>query len=312
MSLHPQYPTLLAFNGFEACILVNGEKTPHYGVECNEAKRRVTCWIESKAGKPFAYQYKRIKTDYDCRAKEFLDGKCVAATVIRKERGPNYFINRPSVRISATEVRNLAFGSLELTDDDAYLENSVEQQNLGEIKLVFEQIRNIRVSQRARVETLFSQPVETQKIHERSKKALSHQVRYGETVKSDVRAQEVLRSDSCGKLATFIFKYRPLAMLQANGIAPLDPIVPAPHEASPPYTPPPLPKKRKLSDVKPDIDIDDDEGQGDIEATERALLAQLEKVRQQKLTRNSNTSASKRVKQEPRAYFAPGEIIDLT
>ncbi|KDR76113.1 hypothetical protein GALMADRAFT_267771 [Galerina marginata CBS 339.88] len=199
---------------------------------------------------------------------------------------------------------------MEVTDDEAYFENS--SQNRGEIKIIFYKVRSVKRDPVVVVSKNYASPSEIRKIHERSKKALSHQVRYSETVRTEVDRSANCRVNVYAILATFIFRYRPLAMLQANGIAPLDPIdIPPtlPREKSTPLTPQPLQKKRKHSHIK--LESDEDEEQEDIEATERALLEQLEKVRQRKLSRNGNSS-SKRIKEEPKTYFVPGEIIDLT
>ncbi|KAF7424056.1 hypothetical protein PC9H_009357 [Pleurotus ostreatus] len=106
--------------------------------------------------------------------------------------------------------------------------------------------------------------------------------------------------DCIDHLATFSFKYRPLALLQANGIAP----PPPPASASP----------------------DPEEIDGAVSAEEKELkhqmeimqqrLAELEKSRGAKRVKEEPDTAAqrarKRVKRGPKSAFVPGEVIDLT
>ncbi|KDR76111.1 hypothetical protein GALMADRAFT_279330 [Galerina marginata CBS 339.88] len=275
-----RFPTRLVFKEFEACIFVDGQKVPHYDIECNEEKREVSCWIESQAEKPFAYEYRRKNFDHDCGVAAYLDGAWVENTVVLKTEFPTFSKLRSSVRISRNKVRPLIFGQVELTDDDAYLERS-SQRNIGYIKIVFEKIR---VISRNNIPTprIDVRRESTQLLHENSEKGrLSHQVSYGKLTQNERgNSPGSYKTRSCGVLATFIFKYRPLAVLQADGIAPLPPVTPTMQLASRPPAPPPINKKRKC--VEEDQEIVGDR-EKDLDAKERTLLRQLEKVRKEKL-----------------------------
>jgi len=140
-------------------------------------------------------------------------------------------------------------------------------------------------------------------VHEKSKKGGSHIVALGNA--------EVARKPQTGRLikwkhvdgedkpcGTFIFRYRPLDVLQANGIAP---------RASP--KPDKEPEVVKVEDVENDSDIEE------IHALKEKLsLARTRRAEKRKLD-GKNSTASKRVKMEKMnlsGHFQPGEVIDLT
>jgi len=41
----------LTYADFKVSVLIDGKEIPHYGIETNEEKREVSCWIASEAGK---------------------------------------------------------------------------------------------------------------------------------------------------------------------------------------------------------------------------------------------------------------------
>ncbi|KAH7907671.1 hypothetical protein BJ138DRAFT_1128994 [Hygrophoropsis aurantiaca] len=109
---------------------------------------------------------------------------------------------------------------------------------LGEITLTISPVRIISVAANAPRPT---DPAQNQlAVHERAKKAHSHCVAFGNEVALPL--SPTLRTQRIGAtpLATFVFKYRPLERLIADGIAP------------PPPPLPPHPNKRPCSDTEND------------------------------------------------------------
>ncbi|KAF8972196.1 hypothetical protein BDZ97DRAFT_1016540 [Flammula alnicola] len=210
--------TRLSCNDFEAWVVVDGQELKQYGVECNALTRtpETSCWIPSETGKAFSIKYYRKKVDeYDYATSVYLDGHLVAmhATLIKTGSAIRTISH---IRTSSTTVRNFIFGSLELTDDDTLLENPFSSGNIGEIKVVFEQVKATLSNDNTLPPT--SVP-KTGKVHERSKKGLAHQVKYNEPCHNEYKGR-VCNFVKYEVLATLIFKYRPLAMLQATGIVP--------------------------------------------------------------------------------------------
>jgi len=120
--------------------------------------------------------------------------------------------------------------------------------------------------------------------------------RLGDEVYAPQKETLQVRKIDIVPLATFIFKYRSLDMLKANGIASSSTGQKRPAEAQP------------EADVKEEvIDIEDDNAK-----EIRALEHRLNALKSQRSTSQGNPS--KKVKREPRnqTSFIPGEIIDLT
>jgi len=183
-------------------------------------------------------------------------------------------------------------------DDDKYLHTAVSP-DLGEIK-----IEIYRCSVVSRTFEGDFKPVTTgpDRIHERSKKAIGHRATFGPEV--PCAARSIAKSRKLGKIVTFVFKYRPLAVLQANGIVPC-------HKG----------RKRvasadDASDPTPH-DVDDDELEAQRIKVLKDELASLERKRDQRRKR-VKTEVKTEVKEEPKlgqkngGLPQLGEVIDLT
>jgi len=180
-------------------------------------------------------------------------------------------------------------------DDDSILDHSASQ-DLGEIVVEIERVKVTGIDNKR-------QPVpQEQKVHERSKKATSHRVKLDDEVTRPHATFRTTQRLDKEPLVTFIFKYRSLEMLQANGIVSSN-----------------NPKKRQVLQL--DVGRVQEEHQDriythDAERAQRikALEEELEVLKtQQNATEGSRPA--KRVKREhdqARPVFVPGEVIDLT
>ncbi|KAF8910593.1 hypothetical protein CPB84DRAFT_1764089 [Gymnopilus junonius] len=298
---------LLSFKGHDIWITVDGKEVEHYGVTSDESTNSVQCWIPSENDKPFAICVRNDPIEIDCALKIFLDGHACASFLFQKglkwERTISYST------ISATEVRDFIFGSLDSTDDDAYLEGST-LQSLGEIRA---EIYKATVLEVESTGAFYSIP-EVGKVHERSKKAVNHQVKFSQSRQLEKPISRS-RVNYLEKLATFTFLYRPLAVLQATDIAPYKRMLLSVREDSSQPTPPPQPtQKRKHSDMRR-------RKNEEVVLLERlsnfqeSFQTEMEKLRSeinQVRARKADKRSKKKVKQEPKACFVPGEVIDLT
>ncbi|KAF8910594.1 hypothetical protein CPB84DRAFT_1230670 [Gymnopilus junonius] len=163
--------TRLSFGEHDVWITVDDREVNHYAASLDESNRTIACWIPSENGKPFAVCGQNMLGQHDYALIINLDGHpCSSHHMPRgwtRERSVSY------CRTSATEVRDFIFGSIESTDDDNYLDRPASMQNVGEIKV---EIYRIALSSRT-VSIAFTSIPETEKVHERSKKAIDHQVK---------------------------------------------------------------------------------------------------------------------------------------
>ncbi|KAF8903774.1 hypothetical protein CPB85DRAFT_1012329 [Mucidula mucida] len=112
---------------------------------------------------------------------------------------------------SATTERNLMFAGLQLSDDDGLLGAAVSAE-LGEIK-----IEHWHVMIGAHIPYKAGTYAEIGPIHERSKKAVSRRAQLGAVKAVPLQTQRTAIEVA---VLTVIYRYRPLDMLQADGIVP--------------------------------------------------------------------------------------------
>ncbi|KAK0434021.1 hypothetical protein EV421DRAFT_2039913 [Armillaria borealis] len=280
---------MVRFASVSAWVSVDDVPLPEFGEEVSHTDRKVTCWIPSETGKAFHIHWKHEDLyRNDCTTGwAYVDGKFVSGRIL--DPG-NDTACVTGVTTSDVTVRPIMFTSLEMTDDEELL-HSPTLSELGEIN-----IEIWRVERLGRSSFQGKSFVEVGKIHERSKKAIAHCVKTGDDIAlpkpatfSDVK--------KLSHLVTFIFKYRPLGMLQASDIAP---------------APEPTPASRKRA-ASPDdvIDISDDSDQED----NSSRIAKLEEeLLQLKKRDTKRAKPGKRVKREVKLEpnITSGEVIDLT
>ncbi|KAJ7679209.1 hypothetical protein DFH06DRAFT_1032888 [Mycena polygramma] len=280
-----------ALGPYSCWIEVDGVRLPEYSSEYSADGREATCWIPSEVNKKFSIHWTDSKASATRQVYGFVavDGHDCGGYPLILVRAGSQIIgtgHRDSVRASQTTRRPLIFGRQELTDDDRFLDTSLSP-DLGTITLKLDHVNRYRTAPTLR--HFASIPSRQSKLHERSKKAIGHSVRLGAEFRSlapshmvDDTALEILES-----LAQFTFRYRPLDLLKANGIAPAE----KPRLARP-----------AAAEVVPD------------EEDEEAISAKI-KVLQDKLAVVRKKPQTNRVKKEVKAetsFFLPGEVIDLT
>ncbi|KAJ6561710.1 hypothetical protein B0H19DRAFT_86584 [Mycena capillaripes] len=275
----------MRLGALHAWISVDGVEVSEFAVEYSADRTEVSCWIPSECNKNFCIHWKNTESSsrHTANALVTVDGICCGSNNMYCHDRAHPRVasgSRDSVATSAFARRPLFFGQQELTDDDALL-NAAISPELGSIKV---EMRNVRsVPSRSPRQTFWrgTPSFETKVLHERSKKAMGHSVRFGAeffSANSQSDPVEVLED-----LATFIFKYRPIDILRAQGIAP--PVVSAKPVAS--------------STGVVDLTLDDDD------ATKiRKLEARLRILKKAK----AKTERSG-VKRET---LSSGEVIDLT
>ncbi|CAK5281317.1 unnamed protein product, partial [Mycena citricolor] len=206
---------MLHFDKFDAWVTIDGQETVEYGVETAADEKKVTCWIASQLGKTFAVHVRSTAHPGVIAVYTRMDGKEVVGRVLYCG------LQTPSTvsidgALGENDTRPFMFSSLELSDDDRLLGQSSVSQDLGRIDV---QLVPVLIASRSAPPQSYPS-LETLKIHERSKKAVTQQVSLGQStaLPSPCRFAAVQRLGA--DLVNFSFRYRPLDVLRANDIAP--------------------------------------------------------------------------------------------
>jgi len=258
----------------------------------------VSCWIPSVEGEKFKVHCSDDRGGWETMWCLYFDGSTKEAAC-KAFRGVNPGV--PKVRsgfwVSENEIKPYLFSKLALTDDDSVA--ALTSPDLGTIRVSFWRVTYGETCEgiQTMADASASGPV-----HEKCKKGGSHIVAPGSTQVADIpqtgRLIKRQLIDPWDKpYGTFIFRYRPLELLQANGIAPR-----------------PSPQPDTNSDV---IKVDDDENDSDVEEI-RALKEKLSKARARRAGKrklegeNENSKKVKAEQVEHSGHFQRGEVIDLT
>ncbi|KAI3609217.1 hypothetical protein WG66_010648 [Moniliophthora roreri] len=182
---------------------------------------------------------------------------------------------------------DLVFSRLNTTDDDDAATGSSSPE-IGEIRVVITRT-HVKCVHHDPESVIISIP-QSQTFHEKSKKAVDHQTSFGAAVPFD-KPNIVNVRDYGNPVAQFRFRYRPLDMLQANGMAP-------------------LPQTRRRPS-KPDTEIielsdDSDEELARLQARVKAIQDRRAANPRKKL------KTEPKVKVEVKTEPLKGEFIDLT
>ncbi|KAG0708119.1 hypothetical protein DFH29DRAFT_871044 [Suillus ampliporus] len=211
---------MLSYGTLRACIRVDGRALESYGIETFPEENKVTCWIASEAGKTFSVVWQDINParQYHQTGDVTLDGIYGGGQLMRAlsfnepvtyQRCTTEFKH---VSTSMNSIRPLTFSKLQLTDEDQHLNSA--HAGLGEISLAIWPVNLIGMGYQRNLV-----PAQGTMVHERSKKASSHCVGFGEEIR--VPPQQVINVARVGitPTATFVFRYRPFDRLVADGIA---------------------------------------------------------------------------------------------
>ncbi|OSC99728.1 hypothetical protein PYCCODRAFT_1372578 [Trametes coccinea BRFM310] len=308
----------LELNGYTAHVCYDGKELTMYDVKQEDGKT-VSCWIPSEKDKAFTVHYGDMLSKAVMTVQTCIDGQLArsAAYVSKREGSCEGQYDRDN------RCRPFIFSPLVVTDDETAASPKQKlDAGFGTI-----QVKMIRVKQFIRsggTSRLSLDDIGVGPVHETSKKAGVHTVSLGEPMERS-SAQPVAYYDAIGRekhpFATFIFRYRPLELLKANGIVP---------------RPPKATKKRPLESQselesgsatsarkKQREDVDDEkvkaEPASDVEDEEADDLTFLEEQLEMMQRRVEEKRAARRakviVKREPSPIRVPpsgNEVIDLT
>ncbi|KAF9476225.1 hypothetical protein BDN70DRAFT_882712 [Pholiota conissans] len=308
----------LSCSGFEVWININGVKAATYEVEHekSEKEERTSCWIASVADTEFSVSFHRKEYDeYDYASALTLDGLIVDDSVyLNSDDSTSEILTLSTYPISRTEETNFVFGHLESIDDDNTQSEDLSTQNIGEIKVVIQRVKAVFSS---RSKKITYNVLSAKRVDERSHKALSHQIKNGQIYECEYNDPETYDCVNQGDAIIFTFKYRPLEMLQATGVAPRSVSPEICKEVSVPASHTSAENASNLPNIKQEhSDGESDSEEEDVKemlAKAHELLAKIESTRSKRRAKKEAGRAKKKVKTEPTTnHFIPGEVIDLT
>ncbi|OAX41473.1 hypothetical protein K503DRAFT_767615 [Rhizopogon vinicolor AM-OR11-026] len=211
---------------FSASVFFGDQELQEYDVtvDCSTPTvNRITCWIASEEGKKFGVRWKCLAQQLSgIRSGISVDGVPCRAQSIR----PGWVGTTDCTCLRNGYVsRDFMFTRLELTDDDSMLD-SQNSHDIGQIVVEIKLGEYMKRKVAKCLKSNHSLRVHEGKVHERSKKACSHRVVFGEEVPHPAapplrRGTTSFTVKPDGSLSTiFVFKYTRLDVLQAMGIAP--------------------------------------------------------------------------------------------
>lgn len=194
---------------YSAWIEVDGKALPEYDIQYSDNGTRATCWVPSEAGKEFIIVYKGTFGESGIGTRVTVDGVFCGGKVIRG--GSTSAKYHKGVSTSERTYKPYIFSNCQLTDDDDALGLI---PGIGEIILDVEEVLIKGHISSAHIPVTLP-PLH---IHERAKKGIVHGTQLGEEVLRPPRRQ--MMNKKIRKLVSFAFRYRPMAVLMADGIAP--------------------------------------------------------------------------------------------
>ncbi|KDQ14880.1 hypothetical protein BOTBODRAFT_32240 [Botryobasidium botryosum FD-172 SS1] len=285
--------------GFSAWIVSGGQTLEEFKPETEEGGRTKSCWVPSEAGKKFEINWMDVDgIDIVTSGEVSIDGHLVDACSLQGKKGDSTYSS--GIPISRTEIRPFLFSTLEVTDNEtAPIRTSAD---LGTISLTVWRVILREEGKPRRAEALTHGPV-----HEKSKKGGSHVVGFGAAEKDESyggmswEVSPYSPEDKVTPYVKFVFKYRPLDLLQANDIAPRPKTSVKSWEKNGP---------RNSESIK--IEGDDVDEKIRVLEEQVSILKSQKRKSEQEVSNTSKKMKSEDVNPQPHVVLEEEEIIDLT
>ncbi|KAJ7354656.1 hypothetical protein DFH08DRAFT_934080 [Mycena albidolilacea] len=189
---------MVNYGGISCWVEIENSAAPEYHIETFDDHKLVTCWIASEVGKKFSVSWRNSFLPAPTAGHVFMDGIECGGRVIW---GPGPMRATHEGVTDTRTVKSFVFSPLTVTDDDDFLQDSPNRK-LGCIEVAIYPIQIFGFVPAVSNSSTLSEI----KIHERSKKS-----------------NAVAHRFTGPPLVTFVFKYRPLDTLRANGVMPSPP-----------------------------------------------------------------------------------------
>ncbi|KAI0356947.1 hypothetical protein OH77DRAFT_1451971 [Trametes cingulata] len=201
----------LKYGDYSAYIRCGEEELQLYDTHVEDGNK-LSCWIASEEGKEFSVHWRDDTAQTCMDVFIYMDGRLVH----RRAHRATHEVSCEGARIGLGERQTFVFSPVVLTDDDS-LATSGATEDLGTIQVTMTRTQGFaRMKRPAELINV----KEIGPVHERSKKAGAHAVSLGRVEEVPVRNGWYPIGKESEPFVTFIFRYRPLALLQAMDIAP--------------------------------------------------------------------------------------------
>ncbi|KJA16214.1 hypothetical protein HYPSUDRAFT_58379 [Hypholoma sublateritium FD-334 SS-4] len=192
--------TTIAFGPFEASVQINGQKTRCYAIDNDNSGKQVTSWIASEVGQKFSFSLTKTETQCHCEVTGFVNGKNIGCP--------------PS---DDKEVHDLTRLSGAAENEKGKFKIQIRRAS----GLFYSDVKDYKAEylpempERNKEHT----PEVHNNIHEGSTNFMPHQIGLAKTHSlADFDNKYFKRVHEL--LATFVFVYRPIGLLQKMNIAP--------------------------------------------------------------------------------------------
>nr|GAT45401.1 predicted protein [Mycena chlorophos] len=195
--------------------------------------------------KKFSVNWNNTTRDRPIYAQLFIDGvECSAHFMLDRFGYPRdaSCIGISYATTSEYTRRDFVFEKIVVTDDDAYLHTLASPPTFGTIRLELWEAEITSIRRAPHQHSYGGTSLEGQVIHETSKKAGAHHVRFDAEYVVPPPMVNIVSGAPKGEapLARFTFNYRPAGMLRAGGIIPKPGTLPPPSSIAPSYSQFPL------------------------------------------------------------------------
>ncbi|KAK7678134.1 hypothetical protein QCA50_018927 [Cerrena zonata] len=203
----------MKFEQYEVQILSDGIPIPEYQIESDPESKTTACFIPSCSGKIFEIHWTSSLPDHTS-VRTTIDGRLMGGGTHTKPLNKKF---KKGFRYKPDQILPFAFSDLVLRDDDTLeISDASILENLGTIQVSVKRVSYHGHRPRTGTRKV---PNSIGSIHEKSKKLGGHCVSFGKAVKNKHTLISICTpypGEPCW--ATFIFKYRPKDLLQAQGI----------------------------------------------------------------------------------------------
>ncbi|PPR01271.1 hypothetical protein CVT24_006034 [Panaeolus cyanescens] len=201
---------------FSVWIEVEGRSLPEFKIKVSKQEKVISCWVPSELNKPFEICVHDSQRTYSSAFDVRLDGNDVSCgrVIVKSDEETK----RPSTRVKGyrltkRKMQPLYFSKCVLLDENTF--NPCVSGQMGQIEVEVEEVR-LRKIKATPLEKLVIPPLF---LNERVHKGIDHGIQAGEVQKSD-DPYPTFSTQRIRLIGTFIFKYRPLEVLRANGVLP--------------------------------------------------------------------------------------------
>ncbi|KAI0754339.1 hypothetical protein C8Q80DRAFT_362358 [Daedaleopsis nitida] len=203
----------MILNQCEAWVTCENRRLPEYSMKSEGDGKTISCYIPSRVGKAFSLHWRTSGSSSMNHCELYMDGIHVGSYSANDSMS--------AVRTGPSTRQPLRSAELLTTDDDTAL-HRLGHSDLWTIKVSFWNASITPGWSGKRKYSRFDALQSVQPIHERSKKAGGHCITLGtkEVAPPRSRYQNTFELIGLEPQVVLLFRYRPLAILQAERIAP--------------------------------------------------------------------------------------------